>query len=437
MIKPDEISSVFLHTSSKVEMRVFYSIFSFFIILVSLARADEELKVCGDGKGHCVEISKCDRKSSPPIEINLADVNKRDECHYLKICCKKEFIIEDSVAKSEIVQLINKEREDQCIQTCRADKVFQHKEILSKFDKTDHKPLEYNCGRSNKDGVAKKWKIIDQNDVAQFAEFPWQLALIQKLDDGLKYLCGASLINPSVAVTSAHCIEGISSEQLIVRAGEWDTQTKNEPFPDENVDVSEVEIHHKYNSSNAYNDVALLFFKTPVNLTVHIDTICLPPKNFKIDEKSECYASGWGVDDFFMDDYFRTNLKKVKLPIIAKPECQERLRATKLGSKFRLHPNFLCAGGEKGVDTCLGDGGGPLFCKMSTDSEIFVQVGELMNYQIKQNSDNKFIGIVSWGIQCGLDGVPGVYADVTNFREWIDTHVMERKFDTKSYTPKS
>merc|ERR1712098_743757 len=42
--------------------------------------------------------------------------------------------------------------------------------------------------------------------------------------------------------------------------------------------------------------------------------------------------------------------------------CQNKLRTTRLGSRFRLHPSFMCAGGVPGKGTCTGDGGGPLMC---------------------------------------------------------------------------
>ena len=51
--------------------------------------------------------------------------------------------------------------------------------------------------------------------------------------------------------------------------------------------------------------------------------------------------------------------------------------------------------GEDGVDTCAGDGGGPLFCPLAADTERYVQ-----------------IGIVALGLECGLPDVPGIYASI-------------------------
>jgi len=86
--------------------------------------------------------------------------------------------------------------------------------------------------------------------------------------------------------------------------------------------------------------------------------------------------------------------------------CEDKLRSTRLGQKFKLHNSFLCAGGINGKDTCKGDGGSPLVCPSAVDPDTYIQAG-----------------IVAWGIGCGEDGVPGVYADVSKASCWIDSAV--------------
>lgn len=45
-------------------------------------------------------------------------------------------------------------------------------------------------------------------------------------------------------------------------------------------------------------------------------------------------------------------LKEISIQMISNEACQESLRNTRLGQRFKLHNNFLCAGGEEGRDTC-------------------------------------------------------------------------------------
>merc|ERR1712013_306660 len=56
-----------------------------------------------------------------------------------------------------------------------------------------------------------------------------------------------------------------------------------------------------------------------------------------------------------------------------------------------------------GKDTCKGDGGSPLVCPSKYDPDTYVQAG-----------------MVAWGIGCGEDGTPGVYASVSKALCWID-----------------
>lgn len=56
-------------------------------------------------------------------------------------------------------------------------------------------------------------------------------------------------------------------------------------------------------------------------------------------------------------------MKEVSLPIVPHDQCQEALRRTRLGRRFRLHRSFVCAGGQEGKDSCKGDGGKLKFFK--------------------------------------------------------------------------
>merc|ERR1712079_391851 len=137
-------------------------------------------------------------------------------------------------------------------------------------------------------------------------------------------------------------------------------------------------------------------------LSDHIDTACLPEAGETF-AGTTCFATGWGKDKFGAAGEYQVVLKEIDLPVVDHDQCQESLRKTRLGKRYRLHDSFLCAGGESGKDTCKGDGGSPLVCPSKYDPNTYVQAG-----------------MVAWGIGCGEDGTPGVYASVSKALCWVD-----------------
>ena len=71
---------------------------------------------------------------------------------------------------------------------------------------------------------------------------------------------------------------------------------------------------------------------------------------------------------------YQPELRHVELPLQSHRDCQKAFRTTRLGSRWILHPSFLCAGGEGPSDTCQGDGGGPLVCPLKSKEDTYVQV---------------------------------------------------------------
>lgn len=101
---------------------------------------------------------------------------------------------------------------------------------------------------------------------------------------------------------------------LKIRAGEWDTQTRDELFPHQDRSVSEIIIHQDYYKGGLFNDVALLLLHEPVELSEIINTACLPPQDYNFDG-SRCFASGWGKDVWGKEGKYQVILKKIDLPM--------------------------------------------------------------------------------------------------------------------------
>merc|ERR1712241_253128 len=76
-------------------------------------------------------------------------------------------------------------------------------------------------------------------------------------------------------------------------------------------------------------------------------------------------------------------------------------------NKLKIDPQRqICAGGEKGKDSCNGDSGGPLV--IQNESEGFLAP----HFQI---------GIVSFGTSTCGRGVPGIYTRVSQYIPWIES----------------
>lgn len=204
------------------------------------------------------------------------------------------------------------------------------------------------CGWRNPKGLGGELRS-EQNHThyAQYAEFPWMIALLEQLNVNGSivpfFRGGGSLIHPKVVLTTAHNIDGFDFEKLVIRAGEWDTQTENEICLHEERLVERVIKHEQFNRQNLQNDIALLVLKNEFQLTPFINTICLPPKGSNFDNR-RCFTSGWGRNKFGREGFYQVFLKKMDLPIVSSSKCQDQLRKTRLGKDFELHEGFLCAG---------------------------------------------------------------------------------------------
>uniref|UniRef100_A0A2S2R9K9 Phenoloxidase-activating factor 2 n=1 Tax=Sipha flava TaxID=143950 RepID=A0A2S2R9K9_9HEMI len=285
---------------------------------------------------------------------------------------------------------------------------------------------QHKCGSWNKNGLG--FRIVNAIDgESQYGEFPSMIAILKEevLKNGEKnlvYHCGGSLIEKNVVLTATHCVINKDPSTLIIRAGEWDLQTDKEIYPHQDRHVKKIVSHPKYYAGGLHNDISLIFTDEPFILHDHVNTICLPEKNEVFTDK-KCFSSGWGTKVYYnnytivkktesgklnkkIGQYQVNILKKVDLKIMESEKCMEILRTTRLGPKFILHDSFTCAGGEEGKDTCKGDGGSPLMCQYGDDSSNLVQVG-----------------IVAWGINCGLAGIPAVYVDVAHFSQWIHDEI--------------
>ena len=144
-------------------------------------------------------------------------------------------------------------------------------------------------------------------------------------------------------------------------------------------------------------DVALIEmkFKLDFNNPDNGWPVCLPATDMCLGVDEKLIVSGWGAVG--EGQKTSTKLKQVTIPQVAATDCY--MRFLKMGKMITLKA-MTCVGGEKGEDACQGDSGGPLTYRDT-------------------NGVHTLVGLVSWGVGCARDGVPGVYTRLTFMMEWI------------------
>lgn len=291
------------------------------------------------------------------------------------------------------------------------------------------------CGLAPKDIYSQKsgnrtTRIIRGN-AAKLGYFPWQVSI--RTTKGSLFGCGGTLISEKWVLTAAHCFSEKghvhsyiehNTEELYLVAGQIN-QTDLVSSTVQICHALQYIKHDRYNENGFQNfDIAVVELARPALLTDFVYPACLgwnegnilAEVESKTQETNKLYVSGWGLVNYATGDVPNI-LQFTDVRMINRNQCHKWL-LQRLSNEYDIHlpesandtyalvnDHAFCAGWVDGrSDSCVGDSGGPLAWKNS----------ETGLWEV--------IGVVSWGIGCGVAESPGVYTHVKYFINWIYDH---------------
>lgn len=269
--------------------------------------------------------------------------------------------------------------------------------------------LPTDCGQSVSDRIAG-------GNVTMVFEYPWMALLRYETNGAFIDGCGGSIISKRYVLTAAHCLKTRSTLRIdhvilgehtrsteidcnIFRGPNLEEIERDCADPAEQFKVESFVIHPDYNRPKFANDIGLIRLERDITWKYHIRPICLPvTPELRAKQFDRYVVTGWGTTE---NQTGSDVLLEAILPRVSNADCQQKMAENRLN--VALSDKQMCAGGEKLVDTCRGDSGGPLGFSSNYNGARFVQ-----------------FGIVSAGVNtCGQKSVPGIYCRVASYMDWI------------------
>jgi len=187
--------------------------------------------------------------------------------------------------------------------------------------------------------------------------------------------------------------------------------------------------HENYNDQSIQNDIMLLQLDASVSQQYR-------PVQLNFDASIPNESDG-KTEEFIVIGLGQTRsgslpetLQYVDLPEFPFPDCEDYY-VPQVGGFFQeIFSSFfsdmeeseqICAGGERGKDSCSGDSGGPLV--------IAPQGGGANN---DDGSEDLQLGLTSYGLGCANDS-PAVYTRISGYETWIKDRVCENSSDPPDY----
>ncbi|XP_058823236.1 trypsin alpha-3-like [Topomyia yanbarensis] len=223
--------------------------------------------------------------------------------------------------------------------------------------------------------------------------------------------CGGTVLNSQHVLTAAWCVMHPTSFTLLnpfwLRVIAGDLNLIPVSYRREVRNVTHLFVHPNYNRLTNNNDLAVIRVNTPFpefHNTIEpavLNTRILP-------DNTQCQYAGWGAATNAANAPLTPAQRVITVPILTTASCNV---ATVHNN--RVLPTMICAGSIAATPNtaCQGNIGGGLYC------------------------NGQLTGVLSFGLACGAANQPGVYIDIRQYRQWIDTQSNRTDNPAPGWTP--
>jgi Trypsin len=230
-------------------------------------------------------------------------------------------------------------------------------------------------------------------------QHPYQVALLDNAKGPAvsSQYCGGSIRDAWHIITAAHCVydtyftasgQVATPGQIDVLAGTAKLSTET---AGERPHVAAISYDPAFDPNTLSNDAALLTLAAPLTLDANKQPVALiAAADPAMSPPEPLYVTGWGDTNKTSVNAYPDNLQGVQVNMVSDGACEADY------APIELEPTVeLCAAATE-KDACQGDSGGPL---VRANAPL-------------APSDDRLVGIVSWGIGCASWHYPGIYTEI-------------------------
>lgn len=230
---------------------------------------------------------------------------------------------------------------------------------------------------------------------ARMGEFPHQVSLRFKVDDGLTHFCSGSIVDQRWVVTAAGCCVGKTNMNIEVKivAGAFDL---NQPTDNEHhSNASKLIIHPEFDPTFLSDDICMIQTEEAFEWSSNVQPIGLPRQDSANPVGIPGVVTGWetGIEE----KSFANPLMKVNATVVTNWACNDAMLGQMICTDYpRTHQ----------ANDCTGDMGGPFSVPSSVDG----------------SGRFTLLGIVLMNRGCGTpnpDDYPEVYLKASHYTDWI------------------